>query len=175
VTITVKARSAQGAVSGVKQVSGGLGASQLPPVVAPGGIVNAAAPGSIITISGDQLADGESSYSSVPVGTQLAGATVLIADQAVPLLMASPQQINIKGIVPYGIEVNTTHQVLVQRGLTYGRPVEIDMAAAQPAIGLIVDGKGVPVDPANPAKAGSAITDLLHGAGRSHPGGPGWK
>ena len=104
------------------------------------GIVNAAAPGSIITISGDQLADGESSYSSVPVGTQLAGATVLIADQAVPLLMASPQQI--KAIVPYGIEVNTTHQVLVQRGLTYGRPVEIDMAAAQPAIGLIVDGKG---------------------------------
>ncbi len=180
--ITVKARSVQGDINGVKQVAGGLGASQLPPVIASGGVVNAAsltpqqplAPGSAITILGDQLADGQSSYTSVPLGTELAGTTVLIADQAVPLLMTNPQQIN--AIVPFGIDVNTTHQVLVQRGLTYGTPIEITVAAAQPAIftkggtqGWIVDAKGNVVGLGNAATAGDSVTIFCTGLGEVSP------
>jgi uncharacterized protein (TIGR03437 family) len=182
VTITVKARTAQGGISGVRQVAGGLGANQLPPVVAAGGIVNAAslapqqplAPGSIITIKGDQLADGQSNSSTVPLGSLLGGATVLIADQVMPLLTANPQQID--AIVPYGIEVNTTHQVLVQRGLTYGRPVEVNIAAAQPAIftrggaqGWVVDAKGNVAGPGNAVKAGDPVTIFCTGLGEVTP------
>jgi uncharacterized protein (TIGR03437 family) len=182
VNITVKARSARGDISGAKQVSGGLGASQLPPVIAAGGVVNAAnlspqqplAPGSAITILGDQLSDGQAAYSSLPAGTELAGTTVLIADQPAPLLMTNPQQIN--AIVPYGIEVNTTHQVLVQRGATYGFPMEITVAAAQPAIftksgtqGWIVDAKGALAGPGNAATAGDPVTIFCTGLGEVIP------
>ena len=150
VNITVKARTPQGDLSGVKQVAGGLGSNQLPPVIAAGGIVNAAsmtpqqplAPGSAIQILGDQLSEGQSTYSSVPLGTQLAGTTVLIADQAAPLLMTNPQQIN--AIIPFGIDVNTTHQVLVQRGLTYGFPVEINVACR--ATGHLHEGRYAGMD-----------------------------
>jgi uncharacterized protein (TIGR03437 family) len=173
VTITVKARSPQGNISGVKQVAGGLGANQLPPVIAPGGVVNTAnpaaqqpvAPGGIISIRGDQLAEGQSTYSSVPLDTQLAGTAVLIGDRLMPLLMADPQQIN--AIVPYGIEANATHQVLVQRGLTYSRPVEVVVAAAQPSIfdKGVLDANGNPVAAGNPAKAGDSIAILCSGLG----------
>ncbi len=185
VSVTVKARTAQGEISGVKQVSGGLGSSQLPPVIASNGIVNAAsmtpqqplAPGSVIAILGSQLAEGQAAYSTLPAGTELAGATVLIAGQPAPLLMADSQQIN--AIIPYGIEVNTTHQVLVQRGLTYAQPIEINVAAAQPVIftkgitqGWIVDAKGAIVGPGNAAAAGDSITLFCTGLGEVTPAVP---
>jgi uncharacterized protein (TIGR03437 family) len=44
----------------------------------------------------------------------------------------SENQIN--AIVPYDIQVNTSHQMLVRRGLTYSTPVPINVAQAQPAI-----------------------------------------
>ncbi|HTM51826.1 MAG TPA: hypothetical protein VL285_24190 [Bryobacteraceae bacterium] len=173
VTITVKARSRQGNISGVKQVAGGLGANQLPPVIAPGGVVNTAnpapqqpvAPGSIISILGDQLSEGQSTYSTVPLDTQLAGTTVLIGDRLMPLLMADPQQIN--AIVPYGIEANATHQVLVQRGLTYSRPVEVVVAAAQPYIFEkgVLDSNGNPIAAGNAARSGDSISILCSGLG----------
>ena len=51
-----------------------------------------------------------------------------------PLLYTSEGQVNAQ--VPYGININTTHQVLLRRGDTFATPAPIDVAAAQPAVFL---------------------------------------
>jgi len=63
-------------------------------------------------------------------------------------------------------------QVLVQRGLTYGRPVEVIVAAAQPAIfekGGIVDARGNVITPGNAAKVGDPIAIFCAGLGEVSP------
>jgi len=44
---------------------------------------------------------------------------------------SSPGQVN--AIVPYDLNRNTTHQVLVRRAATYSRPVPVIVAPARPA------------------------------------------
>jgi uncharacterized protein (TIGR03437 family) len=125
---------------GVREVRGGLRSLQELPVISAGAVVSAAsfepyvplAPGARVSISGDRLAEVQMEASSVPLPTDLAGTEVLIAGQLMPLVSVS--QSRIEAIVPYGVEVNTTHQILVQRGVTLSQPAPVDMAAAQPAI-----------------------------------------
>src|SRR5208337_1646231 len=100
-----------------------------------------------------------------------------------PLYYVSENQIN--AIVPYEVNVNTTLQLLVQRGTTYSVPVQIDMAQAQPAFfsssglpgaaGLIVDypaGGGAPhsVSAGAPAHVGDTIVLYCTGLGPVNPG-----
>lgn len=86
-------------------------------------------------------------------------------------------------LIPYEISVNTTLQLLVQRGATFSVPVQVNIAPAQPAIfssgppqsaGLIYayppDGSAPSlVTPAMPAHAGDAIVVYCLGLGSVSP------
>ena len=139
VTIKIQAEDRRN-IRGVREVTGGLRSIQELPVVNAGSVVSAAsfapfvpvAPGSLISISGERLAEGQAASSTVPLPTDLGGTEVLIAGRLMPLVSVSESRID--AIVPFDVEINTTHQILVQRGLTISQPVSIDVAAAQPAI-----------------------------------------
>jgi len=119
VTLTVNAVNPQLAISGTSTVGGGFRSPKDPPIFTQGSIGSAAvttpyqplAPGSIITIYGDRLADSTLSASTLPLPTQLGNTQVLMAGQQIPLIYASQFQIN--AVVPFGLNINTTHQVLV--------------------------------------------------------------
>jgi uncharacterized protein (TIGR03437 family) len=121
------------------------------------------------------LAENAQVAPSIPLSTDLVDTEVIMAGKKLPLYYVGQTQVN--AIVPYGLNVNTTHQVLVRRGLTYSRPVSVDVAPAQPAV--FADAKGVPyifanppdhspafqVTPATPAKAGDTLVIYCAGLG----------
>jgi uncharacterized protein (TIGR03437 family) len=88
-------------------------------------------------------------------------------------LYVSPTQIN--AIVPYRIPVNTSQQLLVQRGTNLTLPVPVPIALAQPGVfsvtgtgsgqGHIYDVAGKLVDATNPAKAGDVVVIYCAGLG----------
>jgi uncharacterized protein (TIGR03437 family) len=86
--------------------------------------------------------------------------------------------------VPYEVSVDTTLQLIVQRGTTYSVPVQIDMAQAQPAVfssgdtpgsaGLIqvyplTGGQPYFASPSAPAHAGDTIVLYCTGLGLVNP------
>lgn len=140
VTVLIKAASSDRRITGVKQVSDGFGADKEPPIISDNSSVDAASgigfrplsPGSLITIYGERLSDQNVTATAVPLGTSLGSTSVLMAGQRLPLMLASPSQIT--AIVPYGIEVNSRQQILVQRADTYSQPVSVNLAASSPAV-----------------------------------------
>lgn len=99
-----------------------------------------------------------------------------MAGRELPLLYAGEKQIN--AIVPYGLETNTTHQVLVRRGFTYSRPVPVNVAVSQPAIfGKAITAvrrngdevKQFLVSATNPAMAGDTLVVYCGGLGAVDP------
>ena len=106
------------------------------------------APGSIISIFGEALSEGVGEALTLPLGTELAGATMTLAGRPLPMLFASERQIN--AMVPYGISINTRHHLLVRRGTTISPPIPLSVAAAQPAIfltrpGMVNAGPHLPI------------------------------
>src|SRR5262249_7075340 len=103
------------------------------------------------------------------------------AGHSVPLFFATADQIN--GVVPYEVEPNTSHQVIVRRGATISLPVSVDMAATQPAIfvntqvapgqGMIYvardSGSPLLAEPRTPAKSGERLTIFCAGLGAVDP------
>jgi uncharacterized protein (TIGR03437 family) len=86
----------------------------------------------MISVYGKRLTEGLTEQAStVPLPERLAGAQAILAGHPLPLLFASPGQIN--AIVPLELNLNTTHQLLARRGSTYSRPVSVSVAPAQPA------------------------------------------
>jgi len=180
VTLTVRANDPQRQIQGQSQVSGALGAPTEPPVFTKNGIVSVAglqpfvplAPGSIISIFGERLAQSTIKASSPPLKTNLGGTSVLMAGRLLPLTYVSSTQIN--AIVPFEINFNTTQQILVDNGPTLSLPVSVDVAAAQPAVFSIVD---VPADKsasytvtaATPAKPGDGLLIYCEGLGLTSP------
>jgi uncharacterized protein (TIGR03437 family) len=178
VTVTIRATSQDRQLRGSKQVLGGFDLSQQQPVIATGGVTDAASnisfrpltPGNLITINGTLLSDGTATAPAAPYGTSLGDTSVLIAGTLMPLAATGPNQVS--AIVPYGIPVNAQQQVLVQRADTYSLPVQVNLAAASPAIfttdgsqGMIVDAKGKVIGPGNAAKVGDLITVYCTGLG----------
>jgi uncharacterized protein (TIGR03437 family) len=78
------------------------------PVIAPGGVVNAASyatggttgksvsQGSLVAIFGSNLAGSEQSATGFPLPTELGGTSVTLNGARVPLLYVSPHQINVQ-------------------------------------------------------------------------------
>ncbi len=182
VTVTLTATDPARNLTGTREVTGGTGGSALPPVV--GAAVSAAsfaanaplAPRSIISLFGTNLSNGTAQVQSLPLSNLMAGATVLIAGQPMPLIYASPGQIN--AVVPAGININTNSQIVVQRDTTLSVPVRIDVAPAAPAAfpyplpgdpatqGAIVNAVTYAVaDPNAPVKAGDVIAIYATGLG----------
>ena len=184
VNITVTAAIPGSTVQGTAQIVGGLQANPTIPQVGEGAVVSAAsfaqqvpaAPGSLISIFGVEMAEGVGAAQALPLSRQLAGTTVILGGQQLPLLFASGGQIN--AMVPYDIESNTEHQLVVQRGTSFTVPEPVTVAPAQPAIftqnqsgsgqGLVfvftLDGL-VLAEAATPAKAGDMIIIWCAGLG----------
>ena len=172
VIVTVNAEVPNRRLQGTTQVTGALQANPEPPVLNSGGIVSAVsfqgeplAPGSIVTIYGSKLKPGSDSVLAV------------IGGKPMPVLAASDNQVN--AIIPYGLPVDTRHQLVIQRGDAYTNPETVTVAAAQPAMqtkdqsgkgqGAISDSSGALYEPGNPASAGSAMTIFCAGLGEVTP------
>jgi uncharacterized protein (TIGR03437 family) len=167
VTVTVTARDASRNLAGTRQVTGGLGTSSLAPVLS--AAVSAASfaasaplsPGSIISLFGQNLGNGTASAPSLPLGVTLADATVIMAGNSVPLIFGSGGQIN--AVVSSGININTSHQILVQRDNQFSLPISVDVGPANPAVFPYP----LPGDPATQGAVVNAVTYAV-----AQPGSP---
>jgi uncharacterized protein (TIGR03437 family) len=167
VTLTITANDPVRSLDGIREVTGGLG----DPSPAP--MLNAAvsgasfapntplAPGSIISLFGQSLSNGTALASQIPLGFTLAGASVVMAGNSLPLFYSSSGQVN--AFVSAGITPNTSHQILVQRDNTFSVPISVDVAQAEPAI----FGDPFPGDPASQGAIVNAVTYAV-----AHPATP---
>ena len=190
--LKLQAQSADGQLSGAREISGKLQSQTDPPVFQKKNILSAAGgnpfdaigPGSIISIFGDRLATGIDVAQSAPLPLSLLDTSVLIAGRNLPLYFVSPNQLN--ALVPSGLNANTSYQVLVQRGTTYSLPVAVDVAPAQPSIfrdtsvspdqGFIIAVRGqgasqtqLEAKPGTPAHTGDTVVIYADGLGAVNP------
>jgi uncharacterized protein (TIGR03437 family) len=154
------------------------------PIVFPGGIVDAAngrsaitAPGSVISIYGDQIGPslGQSSTldSSGIYGGAISDTRVMIQGRPAPLLYAATTQIN--AIVPYGTSPDAFVDVVVYKDEQASLPRKIAVAKSAPSFltldgsgnglvaGLLEDGSVMELG--KPARRGSVISLFAIGAG----------
>lgn len=185
IAVTVNADEPNVGISGSISLLGRLQSSANAPVVAAGGLLNAAsyslsaplAPGSMVAIFGSNLANGTSSASSFPLPNQLSGTLVTVGGEPAPLLYAGSGQIN--AVIPFGLAVNTNTQVIVRQGDAYTSPVAITLAAANPAIfttsgsgtgqGIIIRPDGNYAQPGTPAQADDELVIYAAGLGATNP------
>jgi uncharacterized protein (TIGR03437 family) len=190
VSVTAAAATADRSVSGSAQVAGGLSKNaNPPPVVAQGGVLNAAsyqlqaslAPGSLISIFGQLLAQGTVSAPALPLTNSLGGTIVTIAGRSLPLLYAGSDQVN--AMIPYDLPINATHQLIVQRGTAISIPQPVNVLASQSGVftkdltgqglGIVVkvanDGTQTVVGADNPATAYDALVIYCTGLGDVNP------
>ena len=192
VILKLQATDAAGTLRGTREVPGTLQSQTDPPVFDKPGIVSAASgkafvplsPGSIVSIYGERLAQTTQAAGAAPLPETLGDTSVLIGGQVAPLYFVSPGQINVQ--VPFGINPNTTHQILVTQGQTYSQPIAIDVAAAQPAVfvdtttspaqGIVIAVRNVDgvqqqfeAKPASPARAGDVLVVYSAGLGPVSP------
>jgi uncharacterized protein (TIGR03437 family) len=96
-------------------------------------------PGSVISISGINLALSKNAASQLPLATALSGTQVLLGGELLPLLYTSGGLIN--AIVPYDLGVNADYEVFVNNGGAISGPQTVTIAAAHPGI-LKIDNTG---------------------------------
>jgi len=178
-----------GATGGTAALSGTVNApsqAAATPLVTAAGVVHAAsdlsgvpiAPGGLITVYGNNLADGAAQDNGLPLPDMLSGTQVLLGNLNLPILYANTGQLNLQ--VPYGVPVNTQYQLTVQHGNTLSLPQSLVVAQAQPGIftvnqqgtgqGSIVKSDGVTlVQPGTPATAGDTIVIYCTGLGAVSP------
>jgi len=187
---TVSVQAAQtDAVTGAMQLAGSVSANTSTPIVASGGIGNAAsgaggiAPGSFIAIYGVNFGATKVA-SGAPYPTSLGNTQVLLGGQPLPLYFTSSGQID--AVVPYNIAANTALQLIVQNGTAYSQPETVLARTAQPGVftqnqsgagpGAIFGQKpgGVAAlnTAANPASAGDALVIFCTGLGTVTPSVP---
>jgi uncharacterized protein (TIGR03437 family) len=190
IVLTASASDTSGTLSGTAQVNGGLNANpNPPPVVASGGVLDAAsyrvggsvAPGSLVAIFGQYLAQQQNSASSLPLPSAMGTTKVTVAGRPMPLLFVGPNQVN--AMIPYDLPINATHQVVVQRGTTISIPQPVSAISSQSGTftkdlsgtgaGIVVraaaDGTQTIVSPDNPVRAGDVIVIYSDGLGSVNP------
>jgi len=189
VTITAKAQLVSPSLAGTATIGGSVQANASVPVIAAGGAVSAAsfaplaplAPGSLVKISGSNLAQGVTLASELPLKTELNGTEVLLAGRSMPLQYASDGQIN--AVVPFDVPINATQQMIVRRAASYSGPEPVIIAAAQPAVftkdgsgkgaALLAatkpDGTQFVVDAENPVSEGDTVLISCAGLGPVDP------
>ena len=164
-TITVDAKQSQPALETIGTIGGTATANPTSPTVKGGGIVSAAnfatnqplAPGSFAAIFGSNLSQGLNASTTLPLGLQLGGTSVVLAGgEQLPLLFASSGQVNV--VVPYDVQVNTTHLLVVQQGSAISNTQSVVIAPAQPAV-FTQNGVGT----------GAAITNVYKADGTELP------
>ena len=142
------------------------------------GLTAPIAPGGLITIYGQNLADSAGPSNGVPLPIQLNGTQVLSGNLPLPIVYAGPNQLNVQ--VPYGVPVNTQYQLTVQHGNTYSVPQQLVVAQAEPGIftvnqqgsgqGSIVKSDGITLaQPGTPASIGETVVIYCTGLGSVSP------
>jgi uncharacterized protein (TIGR03437 family) len=140
VTITAQAQEIQPAITGTSSIGGALQPNTATPSVSSGGVVSAAnfvanqplAPGAFAAIFGSNLSGGLNVSAQLPLSLQLGDTTVVLAGEQLPLLFTSGAQVNV--VLPYDVPVNSTVQLVVQKGSAISIPQSVVIAPAQPAI-----------------------------------------
>ena len=148
------------------------------PYIAPAGIGNAAgatpqtgvAAGSVVSITGENLAGAMVQGPASPLAQTLGGVTVRLGDRVLPLLYVSPQQINLQlpdDVVagPYTLTVSSQGQPDVQSAFTVVRNAPGLFQQTSGGISIVMavheDGSAVTAD--SPAKSGELLT--VYGTG----------
>jgi uncharacterized protein (TIGR03437 family) len=138
------------------------------------------APGSIISISGDNLSDASLAASGSPLPTLLRSTQVYLAtpagDVALPLLFVTPGQI--EALVPVSFPVGS-YNLRVEVASSPSNVIPIVIAPVSPGIftingsgrgpGVFFKDDGSAVTAANPAQPGSRVTFYADGLGAVSP------
>ena len=166
-----------------------------PPQATREGVVNAAsftagalAPGQVGSIFGESLALTAEAATALPLPTSLGGASVRLADgAALPLLFASPEQINF--IVPWDVPAEGAYGLAVELGGARTPPLILERAPVNPAVftidqsgsgqaAALIAGTGVLAAPAGltassrPARPGEFLEIYATGLGAVIPETP---
>src|SRR5262249_6325800 len=117
------------------------------PLIFPGGVVNAAnfaaaetpaAPGSIMSLFGTNLADQTAMASSLPLPAELAGVKVLVGGSEAPLISVfsadgdTPDQINF--VLPQSLANFSYAEIVVSNNGVLSAPEGINIAPSVPAM-----------------------------------------
>ncbi len=131
-------------------LAGAVCASAQQPVVADGGVLNAAsnakgvavAAGSLVSIYGTALSSTMASADSIPLSTKLGNVVVTFNNIQAPLTYVgnAPQQINAQ--IPWELQGNTSTQVVVTNGGVASAPMSVPLASAAPGIFSVGSGVG---------------------------------
>jgi uncharacterized protein (TIGR03437 family) len=109
------------------------------PIVNSASFAGPAAPGTLVSIFGENLARGNAAATAVPLSSSLGGATIFINGSPAPLLYASSGQINFQmPLVGAG-----TASMLVQRDGISSNPVSIVVAPSVPGIFAWIENQGI--------------------------------
>jgi len=139
VLVRFQAKDRNSSIEGAYEARTGLLGLQAPPVVGPAGVVSPIDPkpfeplalGSLVRLDGERLAETPQTQRDGTTWTgQLGSTRVFIAGRMVALGSVSGNRI--EGALPFDIEPNTPHQLVVLRGNTYSLPVTVDVARATP-------------------------------------------
>ena len=138
--IDVRAPLALNSPQSVTVVLNVVSAGQPAPAVSAGGVLNAAsfhlgaplAPGSLISIFGQNLADTPAQAVALPLPTQLGTTSVTLGGRLLPLLYVGPGQIN--AMIPFDVPINATFPLIVQHGTSLSTPEKVSIVSGQPGI-----------------------------------------
>ncbi len=137
------------------------------------------APGTLVTLQGSNLSDGDSASTGSPLPTLWNQTQVFLGTELLPLLYAGPGRVDVQ--VPYDVPVNTQLQVTVQRDFLQSLPQQLVIAPVQPGI-FTVDGSGAGqgtiyrsdgvtlAQPGSAAMMGEMVTIQCTGLGAVSPG-----
>ncbi len=165
----------------------------LTPAIFEGGIVGAAklsaaplAPGQAFSVFGEELARYAEQATTSPLPTSLGGVTLrLSSGESIPLLYASPTQIN--AVAPWSLPVDVSLEIYVERGESRSATIQVETAVVSPGVftvtqdgggqaAALIAGQGVLAAPpaaapgARPVRRGEAIEVYLTGLGGVAPG-----
>ncbi|HXI19850.1 MAG TPA: hypothetical protein VNH46_02115, partial [Gemmatimonadales bacterium] len=149
------------------------------PVLGANGVVEGAgftplrplAPGSIVSLFGTGMAEGESYAPAIPLARSLNGTSVRIGDQDAPLYYVGPTQINAQ--VPFTAKVGESVSIVVNSKGKLTAPQSYLIAPAQPGIfnGAVLDFQndpdhgGLAVSAEHPARIGHDLVIYSSGLG----------
>jgi acid phosphatase type 7 len=128
-------------------------------VTSKGDYTAAVAPGSLIAISGQNLAFSHAVNRGYPLPTELNGVSLKVAGQSVPLLSVSPTQIHAQ--IPYQVSGAVTLEVSSPNGFA---STALTVSAVAPSLLEIVSDSGL-FSSANPARPGGRLSLYLTGLG----------
>ena len=148
-------------LTGSGKVPVALNSAAINPVVFSSGVVDAAdfsepysaAPGSIISIFGLNLATGTFSASAFPAPNQALGTTVWLGARQLDLFYVSPTQMN--AFVPYDLTADSSPQLLVKRSGGESVPARISVSSCAPA--LFLAGGGSPSRPGHRSRGSTSF------------------